>query len=470
MQPNIAAAKAALAHIEQDENPATIRSKSRDFFWYSPILKAEMDHLQADFVVNPKSEAEVIEVLRVCYAHDVPVTTRGAGTGNYGQAMPMRGGCVMHMKNMAQVKEIGPGRVVAEPGIIIKELDAQTRAHSGQELRMMPSTFATATIGGFVAGGSGGIGSCTWGALRDFGNIIRLRVVTMEAEPRVLDLTGDELPRVSHAFGTNGIITEIEMPLAPAYDWTELLVAFDDFTAAATFAQDVANEDGILIKLATVIEAPIGKRYFQRVAPHVEEGTNLVILLVAPHSFEGLKTFMKAHGARRDHLQFRRQRLAQDARRAAGIHLEPHDAARAEGRSVDHLPAGALPLSRPHGAGSEGARDLRGGGSAASGGDARKRQGDVRGPAHRGLLHARAAGGDRRDARGDGLHDLQPAPLHAGGRRASVHRCAAVELQAGGGSQGPAEPGKMIAWDAPDFDYATMYAYPGMTPKPEAAE
>jgi FAD/FMN-containing dehydrogenase len=295
MQPNIAAAKAALAHIEQDENPATIRSKSRDFFWYSPILKAEMDHLQADFVVNPKSEAEVIEVLRVCYAHDVPVTTRGAGTGNYGQAMPMRGGCVMHMKNMAQVKEIGPGRVVAEPGIIIKELDAQTRAHSGQELRMMPSTFATATIGGFVAGGSGGIGSCTWGALRDFGNIIRLRVVTMEAEPRVLDLTGDELPRVSHAFGTNGIITEVEMPLAPAYDWNELLVAFDDFTAAATFAQDVANEDGILIKLATVIEAPIGKRYFQRVAPHVEEGTNLVILLVAPHSFEGLKTFMKAH-------------------------------------------------------------------------------------------------------------------------------------------------------------------------------
>jgi FAD/FMN-containing dehydrogenase len=70
-------------------------------------------------------------------------------------------------------------------------------------------------------------------ALRDFGNIIRLRVVTMEEEPRVLDLTGEELPRVSHAFGTNGIITEIEMPLAPAYDWTEMFVAFDDFMDAA---------------------------------------------------------------------------------------------------------------------------------------------------------------------------------------------------------------------------------------------
>jgi FAD/FMN-containing dehydrogenase len=58
------------------------------------------------------------------------------------------------------------------------------------------------------------------------------------------------LPRVSHAYGTNGIITEIEMPLAPAYDWVELLVAFDDFTDAATFALRLANEDGILIKLA----------------------------------------------------------------------------------------------------------------------------------------------------------------------------------------------------------------------------
>ena len=42
MQSNIAAAKAALAHIEQDETPATIKAKSRDFFWYSPILNAEL--------------------------------------------------------------------------------------------------------------------------------------------------------------------------------------------------------------------------------------------------------------------------------------------------------------------------------------------------------------------------------------------------------------------------------------------
>ncbi|MBT8460349.1 MAG: FAD-binding oxidoreductase, partial [Boseongicola sp.] len=130
-----------------------------------------------------------------------------------------------------------------------------------------------------------------WGALRDLGNIIRLRVVTMEAEPQVVEFTGEELARVSHAYGTNGIITEIEMPLAPAYDWVEMFVTFDDFMDAARFTEDLANEDGILIKLATVFEAPIAHDYFQRVKPHVEQSSNMVGLMVAPHSMDGFLTF-----------------------------------------------------------------------------------------------------------------------------------------------------------------------------------
>lgn len=292
MTANIDAAKAALAHLDLEDSGAGIKAKSRDFFWYSPVLKARLDDVSADFVVSPRSEAEVIEVLKACYAHDVPVTTRGAGTGNYGQAMPLAGGCVMHLRHMTAVKDIHPGRVIVEPGCLLKDLDAACKDHSGQEIRMFSSTWATATIGGFIAGGSGGVGSCNWGSLRDLGNIIRLRVVTMEAEPRVLEFQGEELARVSHAYGTNGIITEIEMPLAPAYDWVEMFVATDDFMDAARFAEELANEDGILIKLATVFEAPIAKDYFQRVAPHVEKDTNVVALMVAPHSMDGFATFL----------------------------------------------------------------------------------------------------------------------------------------------------------------------------------
>lgn len=288
---NIDAAKAALSHLEIDENPVSIRAKSRDFFWYSPVLKARLDHVVADFVVAPKSEAEVIEVLRTCYAHEVPVTTRGSGTGNYGQAMPLAGGCVMHLKNLAAVRAIHPGRVIVEPGCLLKDLDAAARV-TGQEIRMFSSTWATATIGGFIAGGSGGVGSCTWGALRDLGNIIRLRVVTMEATPRILEFTGEELHRVSHAYGTNGIITEIEMPLAPAYDWVEIFVTTDTFPEAAVLADELNNQDGILKKLVSVYEAPIAQTYFQRVAPHVTPGQALLGLMIAPHAMDGFLTFL----------------------------------------------------------------------------------------------------------------------------------------------------------------------------------
>ena len=292
MTPNVAAAREALSHLEIESSETAIRAASRDFFWYSPVLKARLDHVVADFVVRPRSEAEVVEVLRTCYAHDVPVTTRGAGTGNYGQAMPLAGGCVMHLRHLDRVKEVHPGRVICEPGVLLKDLDAACREAAGHELRMFSSTWATATIGGFIAGGSGGVGSCTWGSLRDLGNIIRLRVVTMEAEPRVLEFRGEELARVSHAYGTNGIITEIEMPLAPAYDWVEMFVAFDAFDPAMAFAEEVANEDGILIKIASVYEAPVAHDYFQRVKPHVTPGTHLVGLMVAPQSMDGFLTFL----------------------------------------------------------------------------------------------------------------------------------------------------------------------------------
>jgi FAD/FMN-containing dehydrogenase len=135
------------------------------------------------------------------------------------------------------------------------------------------------------------VGSVRWGGLRDMGNIIRLRVVTMEAEPRVLEFTGEELHRVSHAYGTNGIITELEMPLAPAYDWVGMFVTLPDFGAALQFGYDLAREDGLLVKLVTVFEPPIAQEYFQRVAPHVGPGQAVLALMVAPHAMSGFATF-----------------------------------------------------------------------------------------------------------------------------------------------------------------------------------
>src|SRR5688500_203256 len=186
---DIAALKARLDGIRTEDNPALVRQKSRDFYWYSPVLKRQLDAAAADIVVSPATEAEVIETLAAAFDLGIPVTPRGTGTGNYGQAMPLSGGIILDLAGFNRVRRLAPGRVVAEPGAVIARIDRETKPHSAQEIRLHPSTYNTASIGGFIAGGSGGVGSIKWGGLRDAGNILRLKVVTMEKTPRVLELT-----------------------------------------------------------------------------------------------------------------------------------------------------------------------------------------------------------------------------------------------------------------------------------------
>jgi len=285
---DIAALKSRLDGIKVEDNPALVKQKSRDFFWYSPTLKRQLDTVTADIVVSPKSEDEVVRTLAAAHELGIPVTPRGTGTGNYGQAMPLSGGIVLDLSGFNRVTDIAPGRVVAEPGAVIAAIDRETRPHSGQEIRLHPSTYNTASIGGFIAGGSGGVGSIKWGGLRDAGNIIRLRVVTMEASPRVLELAGDDLHKVSHAYGTNGIITEVEMPLAPAYDWIDVIVGFDTLRDAASYANTIGEADGLLIKQLAVVAAPVPHDYFLRHQKYLPRDKHIVLMMIAPHAMSAL--------------------------------------------------------------------------------------------------------------------------------------------------------------------------------------
>ncbi|MBZ9974963.1 FAD-binding oxidoreductase [Mesorhizobium sp. BR-1-1-10] len=293
---DVSALKRDLDGIKLDDNPAIVQQKSRDFYWYSPVLKQQLDHVTGDLIVTPRNEAELIRVLAACHRHGVAVTPRGSGTGNYGQAMPLSGGVVLNLAEMNEIKSIAPGRVVTGPGAVLADIDKATRAHSGQELRLSPSTYNTASIGGFIAGGSGGVGSINFGGLRDFGNVLRLRVVTMEAEPRVLELTGEDLHKVTHAYGTNGIISGVEMPLTAAYDWIDVIVGFDQFMDAARYGNALACQDGILTKLITPIAAPVPQLYFKRHQKFFREGQSICVVMVAQHGLDAFLAFTRRAG------------------------------------------------------------------------------------------------------------------------------------------------------------------------------
>jgi FAD/FMN-containing dehydrogenase len=290
---DIDALESRLDGIKTERNPALVKQKSRDFYWYSPTLKRQLDAVVGDIVVSPKSEEEVVRTLAAAHALGIPVTPRGTGTGNYGQAMPLSGGIVLDLSLFNKVREIHHGRVVAEPGAVIAAMDKETRAHSRQEIRLHPSTYHTASIGGFIAGGSGGVGSIRWGGLRDAGNIIRLKVVTMEASPRVLELTGDDLHKVSHAYGTNGIITEVEMPLCPAYAWVDVILGFDSLRAATEFANAAGEQDGLLLKELAVVAAPTPHDHFKRHQKYLPREKHLVMAMVADFALDPYLAFAK---------------------------------------------------------------------------------------------------------------------------------------------------------------------------------
>ena len=224
----------ALAGLELHDDPAALARAGRDYFWYSPVLKRQLEGRAPHLVVRPRSVAEVQLVAAACATHRVPLTVRGGGTGNYGQCVPLYGGVALDMTAMNRVLELDAARAVVEAGALLHDVDQAARQHGGQ-LRMWPSTARIATVGGFIAGGHSGIGSMRHGILADPGNVLSLDVVTLEAVPRRITLRGDEIRLAHHAYGSNGIIVTIELALTPAVEWQHTITLFDRYDDVLRF-------------------------------------------------------------------------------------------------------------------------------------------------------------------------------------------------------------------------------------------
>lgn len=270
-----------------------LRGRSRDFSWYSPILNEQLKDCVADLIVFPRSEDDVKRIAALVSRWRVPLTIRGGGTGNYGQCVPLQGGVVMDMTDLKQVVEIGQGSVRVEAGARIGELQSAVRA-SGQDLLMFPSTLRVATIGGFIAGGYAGVGSIRHGILKDRDNVRGIRVVTVEDVPRVIELQGADIQKVHHAFGTNGIITQLELTLKPAQDWLHTITLFESYGDALRFCTAVSTPELDLYLLTSVergfapFYAHLGERF-----PH---DRHAVFAMVSPQSIDTWRELAARHG------------------------------------------------------------------------------------------------------------------------------------------------------------------------------
>jgi len=266
---------------------------SRDFYWYSPILSAQLDDCIAELVVKVSTEDDVRQVAATAARWKLPLTVRGGGTGNYGQCVPLEGGLVMDVTAMSRVLDLAEGRIRVQAGARMHDIDLAAR-ETGQALRMWPSTWHVATIGGFIAGGFGGIGSFRHGILRDTGNLLHARVMTVEREPRIIELHGDEIQQVQHAFGTNGIILEVEVALSPAVDWVHCTALFPQYRQALDFGIDAASPDLDLF-LFTTVEARFSP-YYTAMGDRFPADRHAAFAMVAPASMDAFRALATRHG------------------------------------------------------------------------------------------------------------------------------------------------------------------------------
>ncbi len=257
----------ALSAIVGDEHvitePKQLIKGSQDCYWYSPVLKPLLEDKAADIIVSPETVDELRQIITVAVENKVPIVLRGAGTGNYGQGVPMHGGILVSTKRLNKILEITPEYARVEAGTILKNIEMEARKIGG-ELRFYPSTLPTATAGGFLAGGSGGVGSVKWGSLWDEGNVLGVTIMTVEAEPKMMTITDyEEMKGVVHNCGLTCIITDLTLALAPAEPWEQYVAAFDDFDSALRFGESIAYDESLTRRLITPIEWPL-PGYFQQ--------------------------------------------------------------------------------------------------------------------------------------------------------------------------------------------------------------
>jgi hypothetical protein len=270
-----------LGNIETTTNCDRLAKLSLDYYHFSPILAQQLQDKRGKIAVFPTNETEVLQIAQICVKYKIPLTVRGAGTGNYGQCIPLEGGMILDTSKMNQINWLKPGIACVQPGVKMAAFDKQAR-EIGWELRIAPSTYRTATIGGFIGGGSVGMGSINYGQISDRGNLRRVRLVTLQEKPQVLELQGDEVQKVLHAYGTTGIITELEISLAPAYPWQEVIVTFDNFMTAASFGQALSDSHGIVKKLVSIHASPI-PNYFIPLQNYISQNKHCALLMVSEY-------------------------------------------------------------------------------------------------------------------------------------------------------------------------------------------
>jgi FAD/FMN-containing dehydrogenase len=227
----------------------------QDFSWYSPLLSAQLSDVTVDAIVFPRTLEQLEFAISTSVRLERPITMRGAGTGNYGQSVPVQGGLLVDMRHYAGLVTLSDASAIVRGGTRLGVAEDSIRAQ-GRELRLLPTSYKKSQTAGFVAGGAGGLGSITYGMLWD-GNVLSADVLSIEASPRRVHVGPEDIDVLIHTYGTVAVMADVELPVTAAHDWVEIGAAFPDVERGASFCWAFGRMTHIRKRLLSMECAPI---------------------------------------------------------------------------------------------------------------------------------------------------------------------------------------------------------------------
>jgi FAD/FMN-containing dehydrogenase/Fe-S oxidoreductase len=192
--------QAQAAAVDRDALYQALRSRVRGELRFDKVSRAlystdaSVYQIEPLGVLIPQSQADVVEAVRICHEFRCPITMRGGGTSQAGQAIG-DGLQIDISKYVNRLVEVNPEERWArvEPGIVLDELNAQLKPHN---LRFAPdiTTASRATLGGMIANNSSGARSVLYGKTID--HVLELKVALSDgAVAHFGEVDGPELMR-----------------------------------------------------------------------------------------------------------------------------------------------------------------------------------------------------------------------------------------------------------------------------------
>ena len=251
-----------------------------------PVYGTRMPEVSIDV----ESTEEIAAIMKICYENNIPVTTRGAGTGLAGGCTPIYGGVVLCTMKMNKILnyDLENFVVTVQPGVLLQQLADDALKHAclyppdpGEKL---------ATVGGNVATNAGGMRAVKYGCTRDY-----VRALTVVLPTGEIAHFGGAVSKTSSGYsmtnlicgseGTLGIITEMVLKLIPAPKATiSVMAPFEDLQACISTVPKIFQagykpqaleffEKEILVSS----EQYLGKETFPKVIEGTEVGAYLLV-------------------------------------------------------------------------------------------------------------------------------------------------------------------------------------------------